>query len=190
LAEKRIYHSSDDEGSATRPVQDAPTAQSWLLGLLVPGFVMIAATRLHWWWYRGFIVNDQFREDNLIIRSHSIIFTILLALFVSILAHGYLRWRERTGERDYAGVAENDAADSPPDHLTLDVTTINKACDTPTKPTISAGRPAPDTVIRNVLKAHRPGVYMCGPRPLMDSVEGAVRDERSGCAFYRNDSEM
>jgi predicted ferric reductase len=45
-------------------------------------------------------------------------------------------------------------------------------------------------VIHNILQSDRPGVYSCGPRPLMESLERAIRNKRTDCAFYQEDSEM
>ena len=47
-----------------------------------------------------------------------------------------------------------------------------------------------ENVIRDNLRAKRPGVYMCGPIPLMESVEGSIQNQRTDCAFYREDSEL
>jgi hypothetical protein len=62
--------------------------------------------------------------------------------------------------------------------------------DFPSFLTVAKGCPPVENVIRNVLKAKRPGVYMCGPIPLMGSVEGSIQKQRTDCAFYREDSEL
>ncbi|KAL7537624.1 hypothetical protein ACHAWF_005853, partial [Thalassiosira exigua] len=106
--ENKILANAYDTGSvkkrtfdtATRPVGDAWFMQSLGLRLILPGFLMAAGTAVHWWWYGSFVVADQFRRNNLVIRSHGIIFSLVLAIIVSVLAELVLR-RSKTDARGY-----------------------------------------------------------------------------------------
>lgn len=55
---------------------------------------------------------------------------------------------------------------------------------------VTGGRPSIEAIIEDIVKAERPGVYSCGPRSLIEAVEGSIRIKRDDCAFYQEDSEM
>ena len=74
LGEKKIY--SEQQGNI-HLVKDAG------LGLLLPGRNMVVRTFIHWGSYKAVVVNSEFREGNLVMRSHSIVFTIVVVLVVS-----------------------------------------------------------------------------------------------------------
>ena len=137
---------------------------------------MLVGTVLHWWWYKQYILDEKYRHDNLIIRSHSIVFTSLLAVVLSILVeHYFLKKKEHYTNADLPLNIEYEN-----DSNILDEHSIS----------VNKGRPAVDCVIAGVIEADRPGVYSCGPHALMESVERAIRHKRDDCAFYREDSEM
>ena len=50
--------------------------------------------------------------------------------------------------------------------------------------------PIPEITREYIRTANRPGVYMCGPSKLMDSVVQYVGSKRHDCAFYQEDSEL
>jgi len=202
LVQKHTY--SVDGQDSIRHVEDARLTQSWYLGLLLPGSIMVTGTILHWWWYKKFIINDQFRYGNLIIRAYSLVFTVVFAVLVSALVEGYLRDRNNKTSKVREQYSHLEEDDSHPEDTTLNLDMKQQVVENNTGDlflhrseennatplAVTRGRPSMDTVIESILKADRPGVYICGPHPLMESVEGAIRDERSDCAFYREDSEM
>ncbi len=161
------------------PAHDAPFTQSWRLGLLLPGSLMLVGTMFHWWWYKQYILDDKFRDDNLVIRSHSIIFTLLLAVVLSISVEHYLLVKKAEhcdSSVDYPSNMEYEHESN--------ILADNRIL------TVSKGRPVVDAVISDILKADRPGVYSCGPSALMESVETSIKKKHRYCAFYREDSEM
>ena len=177
--------------AAIRPVQDAQFTQFPLLGLLLPGIIMAGGTILHWWWYKQFIIDDKFEHDNLIIRSHSIIFTLVLAIVVSVPVEHYLRYRKSTVQlQSPVSLVDHSDTESPSQAETASTTSMEKQGQNNTFLTVSAGRPSMESVVCDVITADRPGVYSCGPRPMMESVENMIRRKRIDCAFYREDSEM
>ncbi len=217
LMEKHDYSqrsnvATDDEHAATttiRPIQDAPFTQSKWLGLLVPGSLIVSGMILHWWWYKQFIVDEMFRHDNLIIRSHGVIFTLILAIVLSIpVEHYYLRRRQGQDhhqkkdknsfsllvDSSSTSSSSSSSVDLPSESSSTDgasaSTTMTGLTSMNNNLTVSAGRPSMNSVICDTLKADRPGVYSCGPHALMESLEDAIRSKRNDCAFYREDSEM
>lgn len=216
-----------------RPVRDARFAQSRALRLLLPGFLVVAGTVLHWWWYERFVVDDKFRRNNLIIRSQGVVFSLVLAALVSGLVELYFlrysagadtgREQQRGREQESllkstsSGGLENLETAAP---TTAKMTSYGSACNCASATSSSSssgssmgsktgsdgsmdihsasvdflevtrGRPPVDAVIRDILEARRPGVYSCGPRTLLDLVEGSIRRKRDDCAFYEEDSEM
>jgi hypothetical protein len=169
-------------------VHDAPLAQSWVVGLLVPGSLMLMGTILHWSWYQRIIMNEKFRDDFLVVRSHSIVFTLALALAVSVMFELYQRRRLRQAPGDYQCLPHDADAASPTS------SSIEPLPDAPSSRrlvVVRKGRPNMEKMIAPILNADRPGVYMCGSHSLMDSVRGAIgRHRRQQCAFYHEDSEM
>mmetsp|Transcript_11169 Transcript_11169/g.20990 ORF Transcript_11169/g.20990 Transcript_11169/m.20990 type:complete len:724 (+) Transcript_11169:1145-3316(+) len=234
LIENRNYASGDGESqqAAIHLVQDARFTQSLGLRLGLPGIFMVAGTLVHWWWYKQFIMAEPFRRTNLLMRSHSIIFSLVLALTVSALVEVYLRAyktndgyslvngnqedatvseRGATAEQDKDGqdgslveMTTNDGVKlelemAVPTEASLlsHASTYNYAATTNNTDVsssnlfkVSGGRPTVDAVIQELLKANCPGVYSCGPRALLDMVEGSIRRKRDDCAFYEEDSEM
>jgi hypothetical protein len=214
LVKKRTYSTAIQE-DAIRPVQDAKFNQIWWLRVIFPGILMITGTILHWWWYKKFVIDEKFRHDNLVIRSHSIVFALALSIVVSIGVEKYLRFRhDKISQAQYTAVAAEDSgaelsslgetASTMPTQANIEVQGRNNA-DVPISfqettnsgganidalLTVTGGRPSIDSVVENILQSDRPGVYSCGPRPLMESLESAIRKKRTDCAFYREDSEM
>jgi hypothetical protein len=214
LVKKQTY-SADIQQDAFRPVQDASFTQIWWLRVFFPGILMIAGTILHWWWYKQFVIDEKFRHDNLVIRSHSIVFALALAIVVSILVEKYLRNKhDKISQAQYTSVAAEDSGtelssqgetvSATPTQANIEIQHRNNT-DNPmsfqetatsggtsidTLLTVTGGRPSIDSVIHNILQSDRPGVYSCGPRPLMESLERAIRNKRTDCAFYQEDSEM
>ena len=190
------------EGYTILPVQDSRIVQSRWLGLLLSGGIMTAGIMLHWWWYKQYIIDDKFRHDNLSIRSHSIVFTLILASAASFLVEVYSRHRDRknTVKQAYHILHENDSQGTFAPATSIaqqDERTIMKADnDEPMMVSntvllsVSEGRPPVETLIKDTMKADRPGVYMCGPRPLMKAVEDSIPRKRTDCVFYREDSEL
>ena len=52
---------------------------------------MVVRTFIHWGSYKAVVVNNEFREGNLAMRSHSIVLTIVVALVVSNFVEHFLR---------------------------------------------------------------------------------------------------
>ena len=174
-----------------RPVRDARFTQSRYLALLFPGLIMLTGTILHWWWYEKFIVNEKW---NLIIRSHSILFTVAFAMMMSIAVEHFIRSSESkvdlsqcTGIGDGLETLLSSQEDGT---IFTPESSIAPAINNHSFLTVSAGRPSIDNVINCVLESDRPGVYSCGPNSLMESVKVAINRKRKHCAFYREDSEF
>ena len=55
---------------------------------------------------------------------------------------------------------------------------------------VTYGRPPTSAVIEDIIKAKSPGIYLCGPRSLLDAVDDMIREKRNDCAIYQEDSEM
>ena len=55
---------------------------------------------------------------------------------------------------------------------------------------VTYGRPSTSVVIEDIVKAQSPGVYLCGPRSLLDAIGDTIREKRNDCAIYQEDSEM
>mmetsp|Transcript_11168 Transcript_11168/g.20977 ORF Transcript_11168/g.20977 Transcript_11168/m.20977 type:complete len:712 (+) Transcript_11168:1145-3280(+) len=223
LIENRNYASGDGESqqAAIHLVQDARFTQSLGLRLGLPGILMIVGTLGHWWWYEQFIKAESLGR-NLLVRSHSIMFSLVLAVTLSALVEVYFRFyknkagyslvngnqedataseRGATAEEDKEGqdgfVIEMTTSDGaklememavPLEASLLSRATTNVASSNFLK--VSGGRPTVDAVIQDILEASHPGVYSCGPRALLDMVEGSIRHKRDDCAFYEEDSEM
>ena len=211
FVERNLYCASTPSALATsassvQPVRDARIVQSWWMGLLLPGSIMLVGTIFHIIWYKQVITNVQFRGENLIIRGHSVIFALGFAVAVSFVAFLYLSCcgsstKEGRNSNDpqgggYGGVPQQPMRRSNPygdsDAFEKNDTTSSTS---PSILTIFKGRTPLENIIRdprrNILKANHPGVYMCGPHSLMDNVESVVRKYRkTGCAFYREDSEI
>jgi len=178
LVEKLTYV-TDEQSSSIRPIKDAIFMQSWFFSVLLPGFIMTAGCFLHWWWYKYFIIADEFRMDNLVMRSHAIVFTFIVAVLVSVAVAFALRYR-----RNYSRVQDQDA------DIEIPTVVYPEVNESTAFVHVSKGRPSVDSVVCDVLKARRPGIYMCGPHSLMDMIENSISNERKACAFYREDSEM
>lgn len=202
-----------------RPVQDARFMQSMGLRLLGPGLIMVTGTGLYWWWYTQFVLQDQFRHSNYIIRSHSVIFSLMLAVVISIIVEVYIRCY-KDNAIEYTSVSTGQKGDKEEgclvemvksyDDQNLETAVpasgeslgVNNNIETPlsyqsmgTKMDsdlleVKRGRPCIDTVIHSVLKAKKPGVLSCGPRTLIDTVQESIRLRRDDCAFYEENSEM
>ena len=173
---------SDHQLNTMRPVRDAPFTQSRLHGLALPGSVMGIGIFLHWWWYRHFIMNDKYRNDNLVIRSHAILFAIILALVASLIADAYIFYKEKK-YGDYIQAPSSEIHSKTQTKIEASTTSHDVL-------SVHKGRPLIQEVTRDIIVADRPGVYMCGPHRLMESVEKAIGSKRHNCAFYREDSEM
>jgi len=202
-----------------RPVQDARFMQSMGLRLLGPGLLVVISTGLYWWWYTQFVLSDQFRHSNYIIRSYSVVFSLVLAVVVSIIVEVYLRYYKddsleytslstgQKGDKEEGSVvemakshgAQNSETAVPASGESLDVD--NNVANPRIVASMGAkmdsdflevkrGRPCIDTVIQGVLKAKKPGVFSCGSRTLLDTVEESICLKRDDCAFYEEDSEM
>ena len=163
-----------------RPVQDATYTQFKWLGLLLPGSLMVVSTILHWWWYKAYILSDTFRDDNLIIRSHAVVFTLVLAMVLSVAVEYYLIRKARRQSNDYVPLQVQSAEINCDEETILNDQILF----------LSKGRPPVEDVVADIDNATLPGVYLCGPVPLMESVEGTIRKTRSDCAFYTENSEM
>jgi len=180
------YPTRGPQNTQVRPVQDTRTRQSQLVGLLLPGSIMVGGIVMHWWWYKSFIIADEFRQENLVIRSHSIVFTFLLALVLSFAVEAYVRWCGNKNHDVPSYSAVSVEIDDVLERLEQEDPPLNES----TALQVSAGRPRLQDVTRDILRAHRPGVYMCGPVSMMDRVEAFMEDERKGCAYYRENSEL
>ena len=167
---------------------------------------MIVGIILHWWWYKEFVIAEKYRHDNLIIRSHSIVFAVVLAVVVSALVEKILRKHEKVMNAEHTTLANDLDAENSSEFETANIEsqyvsnsenhvvfqnssslgqTIGDLL------TVTGGRPSIDSVIHSVLQSDRPGVYSCGPHSLMESLENAIHGKRPGdCALYREDSEM
>mmetsp|Transcript_23248 Transcript_23248/g.68748 ORF Transcript_23248/g.68748 Transcript_23248/m.68748 type:complete len:902 (-) Transcript_23248:201-2906(-) len=198
VVKKNVYYDAageDQQEGTIRPVQNARFTQSVWLGLLLPGSLMAVGTMLHWIWYKRIIMNDKFRDDNLVLRSHSIIFTLILSMVLSVLVEHYCLRRDHSCCADDPvpmQVSSTSDVDIPPPRNNT-MTTLEDEMDAMRSSSLlvlTKGRPPMHSVIEPVLKAGRPGVYSCGPHSLMESVEGSIRSKRKDCAFYREDSEM
>ena len=206
LVMKRTYNNTtgqQQQDSIIHPVQDVRFIQTWWIGLMLPGTLMVAGTIIHWLWYKQVIMSEQFRNDNLVLRSHSIVFTLGLAMVVTVFVEHYLRTPRR--RPDNTMMVQQSTHTGAATTTTLASTTATVEQNKPTTPpeidddviiiddnlvVISKGRPKVDTVIDAILAAKRPGVYSCGPHALMESVQDSIRWKRKDCAFYREDSEM
>ena len=182
-------------------VRDARFTQSKCVALLLPGFIMLTGTILHWWWYKKFTINEKWRHDNLVIRSHSILLTLGFAMMVAIAMehiyhHYYLRpnqvKRSDSRNTDLASSTQEEEQMAFLSQETLPISPPIMELDTASSfLTVSAGRPSIDSVTNCVSQADRPGVYSCGPRRLMESLEVSMRERSSNCCvFYREDSEL
>jgi hypothetical protein len=203
LVEKQTYP-ADNQNGAFSPVQDASFTQSSWIGMLLPGILITVGTILHWWWYKEFIVDEKFSHDNLVIRTHSIIFTLILALVVSIPMEHYLRYQETKAQTRRNTISDVDSAaesfSEEPEVMSTTTSNLETNIQSRSDPAldangdpllvVSGGRPSIESVISDVIKSDRPGVYSCGPRRLMESVESAIRKNHSDYALYREDSEM
>ena len=201
LIQKESYSSVDQQGMTHR-VKDPKFTQTWWVGLFFPGSLMIAGTILHWWWYKKFVIAEKFRHDNLIIRSHSIVFALGLAILLSILTEKIFRKHDKMmqdsgvenlpQETEFnATSVENQNSFSPENHVLFENSSFPGQTTIDDLVTVTGGRPSIDSVIDSVLQSDRPGVYSCGPRSLMESLESAIEKKCSvDCALYREDSEM
>ena len=185
LVMQQTYPIAGESHGRISPARDAYFTQSWLYALLVPGSIMVIGTILHWWWYMGVAISDKFRNDGLVLRSHSVVFTLLFAAAVSFLVeHCITRFCGSSIVPSLADtvmfteVVEDKQKDLFDNDSTGSLLLVNK------------GRPSIDDVIAPILKASQPGVYLCGPHSLLESVENAIRLQRTDCGFYREDSEM
>ncbi len=179
---KKCTFVSDHQMNTIRPVRDALFAQSWLHGLVLPGSVMVIGIILHWWWFKNFIINDKYRNDNLVIRSHAILFAIFFALVASLTADAYIFYQEYKNE---------DYSQAPSAEITSKTQTqIEASTNSHNVLNVHKGRTPIQEVTKDIIRADRPGVYMCGPHRLMESVEKSVASKRHDCAFYQEDSEM
>ena len=132
---------------------------------------------------------------NLIIRSHSIIFTVAFAMMISIAVEHSIRSSESKVDASWCTDTIGDGLDtllSSQEDGTIFTpeSSISPAISNHSFLTVSAGRPSNHNVINCVLEADRPGIYSCGPNSLMESVEVAINRKRKHCAFYRKDSEF
>jgi len=204
LQKKRFNHCS----SVAYPVQDASFTQSKCLALLLPGLIMLVGTISHWWWYKHFVINEKWLHDNLVIRSHSIIFTLVFAIVCSFAVEHYrrlksahrmddkydrledLRLQDTTDVTTLESADERTFTDGPFSMLSPIHKDDVEANDDALCFSISAGRPSMESVIGDIVESNYLGVYSCGPRSLMETVEGAVKDSGVQCAFYREDSEL
>ena len=216
LVETRSYMNEDGENqqSVVSPVQDARFAQSLGMRLLLPGFLTVGGILGHWWWYTQFVRAELFRR-NLLIRSHSVVFSLLLAVTVSVAVEVYVRQRSKNGYSLVVGADGTNAGHKKENQgSAMDATAIETEVGTSTETSmvslkstyayastvntavpsdflkVTGGRPPMDAVIQDVLQAKQPGVYSCGPRALLDAVEEAIRRKRDDCAFYQENSEM
>ena len=151
---------------------------------------------------------------NLIIRSHSIFFSLIMSVVVSFLVEVYYYRREHISSGGYDAVKDLELVDGihQAKKLNYDATT-NSGRDESSSLTssssssesladfmkisslsdflnVTCGRPSISVVIENVIKADNPGVYLCGPRSLLNAVKDAVNEKRKDCAIYEEDSEM
>ena len=179
---KRETYSSVNQQDTIRPVKDASFTQIWWVRLLVPGILMVLGMILHWWWYKKFVVAEKFRHDNLIIRSHSIVFALALALVMSILVEMCFRKHNKTNS-EYTALAQDYIVEQE-NASSSGRTNIDSIL------TVTGGRPSMDSVVHSILQCDRPGVYSCGPHAMMESLESTIVGKRTDCAFYREDSEM
>ena len=204
LQKKKFNHCS----SVVRPVHDASFTQSKFLALLLPGLIMLVGTISHWWWYKNFVINDKWLHDNLVIRSHSIIFTLVFAIVCSFAVEHYrrlksvhrmddkydrledLRLQDTTNVTTSESVDEKTFTNGSLSMLSPVHKDVVEANDDSVCFSISAGRPSTENVIGDIVESNYLGVYSCGPRSLMETVEGAVKDSGVQCAFYREDSEL
>jgi len=213
LAKKTISFTTADRENQ-RPVQEVRYMQSLGLRLLMPVLFISFGTLVHWWWYVEYVVDDQFRRNNLIIRSHSIIFSLLVSVVVSFLVEVYYYRREHISSGGYDAVKDLELVDGihqakklnydatansgrdESSSLTSSSSSSESLADSMKISTVSdfldvtCGRPSISVVIENVIKADNPGVYLCGPRSLLNAVKGAVHEKRKDCAIYEEDSEM
>jgi len=163
--------------SSAHAVKDAAIAKSRHFALLLSGSIMVTGIVFHCLWYKKITIEEKFRMDNLIMRGHSIVLTVLVAFVVSTLV------QLCASRSDKEEVTANPNED-------LECSDMADSSDSTELLHISNGRPPVETVVEDVLHAKRPGVYMCGPHSLMESIENAIHKERRGCAFYREDSEL
>mmetsp|Transcript_6682 Transcript_6682/g.11689 ORF Transcript_6682/g.11689 Transcript_6682/m.11689 type:complete len:980 (-) Transcript_6682:159-3098(-) len=114
LVDKCRYATGDGESqqAAVHLVQDARFTQSPSLRLLLPGFLMVAGTLWHWWWYKQFITAESFRRSNFIMRSNSIIFSLVLAVVVSVLVEVYFRYYQNKAGYSLVNGTQEDTATS------------------------------------------------------------------------------
>ena len=203
VVEKAIFSSPDSSRCAVRPVKDAQFTQSLWMALALPGTLMIVGTTIHWIWYKEIVINDKFRDNNLVLRSHSILFTVVFGIVVSLGMEHFVRRREAAAMAMHqattsASVDEVLPANEATTHSTTSTSLSSLGRDddeaecasSSNLMVVHAGRPEMNHVIESALVAVRPGVYFCGPHGLMENVEQSIRSKRSDCAFYREDSEM
>lgn len=169
---------------STTPARDMFFAQSRVLRLLVPGSILVGGMALHGWFYKAVIMDEHYRDENLAIRANGVLWTLLLALVVSIVTELILCH----GQKKQPTIAR-EAAEHPRTNQELSSNDNNDGDDGVLF--ISKGRtPVERIVHRMMTQAARPGVYLCGPHAMMTSVEEAIRGQRKDCAFYREDSEL
>eukprot|EP00581_Thalassiosira_minuscula_P015542 CAMPEP_0183729530 /NCGR_PEP_ID=MMETSP0737-20130205/30552_1 /TAXON_ID=385413 /ORGANISM="Thalassiosira miniscula, Strain CCMP1093" /LENGTH=861 /DNA_ID=CAMNT_0025961743 /DNA_START=193 /DNA_END=2778 /DNA_ORIENTATION=+ len=213
LAEKIDFGARQQQDSIF-PVQDARFMQSLGLRILGPGLIMVAGTALHWWWY------GKVRHSNLVIRSHGIVFSLVLAVIISIMAELYLR-HYKDGDQEYISVNTRQKGDIEEEESMVEMITTDDAKiletagtassesmnlflqdeNSPKVPpmgsnmdsdflTVKRGRPRTDDILCDIIKAQKPGVFSCGPRSMIDRLEESIRLKREDCAFYKEDSDM
>ena len=173
---------------------------------LLPCCLVTSGILLHWWWYTQFTIKDQFRRTNLMIRSHPVIFSTLLAVVVWAVVELLHCYKCNRGQ--YTIVSPTSEPDKKAGHHQEDeettlvessvsytsLSTYNSVGSFKTNVgdvvTVSGGRPSISCIAHSIVESKKPAVYTCGPQSLLDAVKSTIVEECKNCAFYEEDSEM
>lgn len=174
---------------------------------LLPCFLVASGILLHWWWYTQFTIKDQYRRNNLVIRSHPVIFSTLLAVVVWAVVEVLYCYKCDQGQYSIlsaANEANKEASHQEDEETTLVESSVSDSSfstynsvgslkikiNTGDVVAVSGGRPSISGIAHGIVETKKPGVYTCGPQSLLNAVKSIVGKECKNCAFYEEDSEM
>jgi hypothetical protein len=160
-------------------------------GLAVRGMVCLLGLGIYLWQYPK--VSIERRHDTAV-RIYGLGCTLAIAMGIALFAEVVVLWssrRIRSDSRTRYELVQRDVSNMDPN---------NSIVQHPTSSSISIqimlGRPDMETITAGVREASHPGLYLCGPSKLRESVMCAVEKDRQGasskgqCAVYDNLSEM